>query len=221
MNDIRNAAEALRKQMTTYIRQNTAKDLNELFPLDPMSLDQIYGMCQMIETVNIKKEERMQNRTTSGEKQIKKIYTDGACSGNPGQGGYAYIIEQNGQTEMKESGGYRKTTNNRMELVAVIKALSQKDVFPTKYEVFTDSQYVVNAINKGWLENWAKGGFTKPLNADLWKDLYRILQMKEVTFTWVKGHNGNPLNKWCDSEAVKACHKAMLNIDYNYESIAC
>lgn len=221
MNDIRNAAEALRKQMTTYIRQNTTKDLNELFPLDTMSLDQIYGICQMIETVNIKKEERMQNRTTSGEKQIKKIYTDGACSGNPGPGGYAYVIKRDGQILFRSSNGYRKTTNNRMELLAVIKALSHKDVRPTRYEVYTDSQYIVNSVNKGWLQNWAREGFVKPANKDLWKELHRILQTKEVTFNWIKGHAENPDNDWCDKEAVRASHEKDLDTDYNYESGKC
>lgn len=220
MDTIRNAAAALKMLMKDYIKRNTTKELQETFPLETMSLDSLYGMCQLLEKIRDRKEQRQQHNNPS-EKQVHQIYTDGACSGNPGPGGYAYIIKRDGQILFRSSNGYRKTTNNRMELLAVIKALSHKDVRPTRYEVYTDSQYIVNSVNKGWLQNWAREGFVKPANKDLWKELHRILQTKEVTFNWIKGHAENPDNDWCDKEAVRASHENDLDTDYNYESGEC
>lgn len=129
------------------------------------------------------------------------IYTDGACKGNPGAGGWAAILEFEGR-EKELCGGERSTTNNRMELTAAIeglKALKTECVV----DLYSDSQYLVNAINKGWLENWKKKGWRKAdksvvLNDDLWKELDELLSKHEVTFIWVRGHDGHEYNERCD-----------------------
>ena len=134
-----------------------------------------------------------------------QIYSDGACSGNPGPGGWACILRY-GNYERVLSGGAVSTTNNRMELEAVIKglwALRQT----CKVEVFTDSQYIANAINEGWLTDWQKRGWKRKTgelkNPDLWKSLQEMLEKHEVTCTWVKGHADNELNNRCDALAVE------------------
>jgi len=137
------------------------------------------------------------------------IYTDGACSGNPGPGGWAAILKY-GENEKELSGGEISTTNNRMELYAVIAAL---EALKEKCEVsvYTDSQYVANAINLGWLESWKskgwkrKGGEVK--NLDLWKTLVETIAKHDVTFTWVKGHADNEYNNRCDELAVEESKK--------------
>jgi len=132
------------------------------------------------------------------------IYTDGACSGNPGPGGWGAILEYKGQ--MREmSGGEKETTNNRMELLGVISALSALKE-PCRVELYTDSQYISRAINEDWLKGWKakgwkrKGGELK--NIDLWKELDRLLGVHEVAFHWVKGHADNEFNNRCDALAV-------------------
>ena len=133
------------------------------------------------------------------------IYTDGACRGNPGQGGWGAILVY-GSVEKELSGGEPMTTNNRMELSAVIAALSALKE-PCEVTLTTDSQYVVNAIEKGWLEAWRKNNWKKSdrgqvLNVDLWQELIVQLEKHEVNFVWVKGHNGHPYNERCDSLAT-------------------
>lgn len=129
------------------------------------------------------------------------IYTDGACKGNPGAGGWAAILECEGK-EKELCGGEKNTTNNRMELTAAIeglKALKTECIV----DLYSDSQYLVNAINKGWLESWKKKGWRKAdrsvvLNDDLWKELDTLLSKHEVTFIWVRGHDGHEYNERCD-----------------------
>ena len=131
------------------------------------------------------------------------IYTDGACSGNPGPGGWAAVLRY-GQAEKEMSGGERDTTNNRMELTAVIRALGALKE-PCLVTVYTDSQYVSRAIEEGWLAKWKRMGFTKKgglKNAELWRELDELLQKHQVTFRWVKGHADNELNNRCDRLAV-------------------
>ena len=132
------------------------------------------------------------------------IYTDGACSGNPGPGGWGVILRYNGQ-EKELSGGERETTNNRMELLGVISALRALKE-PCQVELYTDSQYIVNAMNKGWLKGWKARGWRRkegPLkNPDLWQALDALLEKHAVTFHWVKGHAENPYNNRCDALAV-------------------
>ena len=133
------------------------------------------------------------------------IYTDGACSGNPGPGGWGAILKE-GEAERELSGGEEETTNNRMELTAVIESLNALKR-PCEVELYTDSQYVANAINLGWLENWKKRGWKrkdgKLLNPELWQKLDSLLETHKVTFHWVKGHADNEYNNRCDALAVK------------------
>ena len=129
------------------------------------------------------------------------IYTDGACRGNPGKGGWGAILVYGGR-EKELSGGERETTNNRMELSAVIAALlALKE--PCDITLTSDSKYVVDAVTKGWVESWRRNGWRKAdkspaLNVDLWEQLLPLLQMHHVTFVWVRGHNGHPYNERCD-----------------------
>ncbi len=133
------------------------------------------------------------------------IYTDGACSGNPGPGGWGAILEYKG-TQKELSGGESETTNNRMELLGVICALEALRE-PCRVELFSDSKYIVDGINQGWAEKWRKNGWMrnkkeKALNPDLWERLLNLLSTHEVTFNWVKGHASNEKNNRCDELAV-------------------
>ena len=133
------------------------------------------------------------------------IYTDGACSGNPGKGGWGAVLVY-GNTEKEISGGNSDTTNNRMELTAVIEALKMLKM-PCNVTLTTDSKYVCDAINQQWVYSWKKDGWKKAdkkpaLNVDLWEELLPLLEIHNVTFNWVKGHNGHPYNERCDSLAV-------------------
>ena len=131
------------------------------------------------------------------------VYTDGACSGNPGPGGWAAVLRY-GSAEKELSGGERATTNNRMELTAVIRALGALKE-PCAVTVYTDSQYIARAINENWLAKWKRAGFTKKgglKNAELWQELDSLLLRHQVTFKWVKGHADNELNNRCDRLAV-------------------
>lgn len=142
-------------------------------------------------------------------KQVK-LYTDGACSGNPGPGGWGAILRF-GEHEKELSGGEAKTTNNRMELSAVIAGLSALKE-PCEVEIISDSKYVIDAVTKGWAVKWQKNGWVKPdkkpaLNPDLWEKLLGLLAKHKVSFTWVKGHAGHPENERCDQLAVAESRK--------------
>ena len=133
------------------------------------------------------------------------IFTDGACSGNPGPGGYGAILRYNGK-EKEISGGSENTTNNTMELLAVIEALKLLKE-PCDVQLYSDSQYVCNAFNLGWVEKWKSKNWMRtkkePVrNPDLWKELYDLCQKHNVTYNWVKGHIGHPENERCDRLAV-------------------
>ena len=148
------------------------------------------------------------------------IYTDGACSGNPGPGGYGVVLLF-GDRRMELSAGYRSTTNNRMELLAVIVALESLKR-RCRVAVYSDSQYVVKAINEGWLRNWVARGWRKsnkkPVeNIDLWKRLLPLLENHDVAFHWVKGHADTPENERCDVLAVAASMESSRGIDDGYE----
>lgn len=131
------------------------------------------------------------------------LFTDGASSGNPGPGGYGVVLKCAGK-EKEMSGGFALTTNNRMELLAVIKGLEAIKWANAEVYVYSDSSYVVNAINKGWLENWQRKGFAKVKNADLWIRFISIYKQHRVSFNWIKGHAGHPENERCDALAVAA-----------------
>lgn len=142
-------------------------------------------------------------------KQIE-IYTDGACSGNPGPGGWGAVLVYNGK-EKELSGSEKNTTNNRMELTAVIMALNALNQ-PCEVKLTTDSKYVCDAVNKGWVYSWRKSGWRKSdkkpaLNVDLWEELLSLLEKHEVQFIWVKGHNGHKYNEICDTLAVNEYQK--------------
>ena len=133
------------------------------------------------------------------------VFTDGACSGNPGPGGWGAILRF-GEHEKELFGGETETTNNRMELTAVIKAL-QAIKEPCDVRLVTDSKYVADGIGKGWAESWRKNGWRKAdkkpaLNVDLWEQLLKLLEVHNVTIDWVKGHAGHPENERCDALAV-------------------
>ena len=142
-------------------------------------------------------------------KQVS-IYTDGACSGNPGPGGWGAILEWNGR-EKELSGGERETTNNRMELSGVIFALSALKE-PCAVDLYTDSNYIFDAVDKGWVYTWRKNGWRKAdkkpaLNVDLWERLLPLLDKHSVTWHWVKGHAENEKNNRCDALAVAQSKK--------------
>lgn len=144
------------------------------------------------------------------------IYTDGACSGNPGPGGYGTVMIYNGMRK-ELSGGYFDTTNNRMEIMAVLKGLEALKQ-PCKVTVYSDSKYVVDAIEKGWLANWKKNNWIKSnkekaLNVDLWKRLLGLMEIHDVSFQWVKGHLENEENNRCDLLAVQASKQKELPED--------
>ncbi len=139
-----------------------------------------------------------------------EIFTDGACSGNPGPGGWGAVLRYKG-TEKQLSGGEHETTNNRMELTAVISALSALKE-PCEVTLTSDSKYVTDAITKGWAKSWRKNGWIKSdkkpaLNSDLWARLLELLDIHKVSFVWVKGHAGHPENEICDSLAVAETEK--------------
>lgn len=134
-----------------------------------------------------------------------QIFTDGACSGNPGPGGWGAILKYNDTTK-ELSGGEGHTTNNRMELSAVIFSLAALKE-PCEVTLTTDSKYIVDAVTKGWAQGWKKRGWVKSdkkpaLNSDLWEKLLNLLDIHKVTFVWVKGHAGHPENERCDTLAV-------------------
>ena len=139
-----------------------------------------------------------------------EIYTDGACSGNPGPGGWGAVLIYNG-VEKQLSGSEKETTNNRMELSAVITALKALKE-PCNVTLTTDSKYVCDAINKGWLNSWQKNSWKKAdkkpvLNIDLWQELLPLLDKHRVEFIWVKGHNGHKYNEICEKLAVAEYQK--------------
>ena len=148
---------------------------------------------------------------------IIQIYTDGAARGNPGPGGYGIVmISGTHRKEIKE--GYRLTTNNRMELLAVIVALETLKIENSEVTVFTDSKYVSEAINQNWISSWIKKDFKKVKNPDLWKRFINIYKKHNVKFVWVKGHADNKENNRCDELAVIASKDKNLKIDEYYEA---
>ena len=144
------------------------------------------------------------------------IYTDGSSRGNPGPGGYGIVMLYKGQRK-ELSQGYRLTTNNRMELMAVIKALEALKNDKIDITIYSDSKYVVESIEKGWIWNWEKKNFKKKLNSDLWKIFIPLHKKFKIKFKWVKGHSGDVANERCDELANKAQEKELL-IDKYYEN---
>ena len=144
------------------------------------------------------------------------LYTDGAASGNPGPGGWGAILQCAG-LEKEMSGGFARTTNNRMELLAVIRGLEAIRWDNATVEVWSDSTYVVKAVTEGWLLGWERKEFKKVKNPDLWQTFLPLWRKHHVTFHWVKGHAGHPQNERCDRLAVAAYHQPSLPEDTGYE----
>jgi ribonuclease HI len=143
------------------------------------------------------------------------LYTDGAALGNPGPGGYGIVL-QSGQHYKELSGGFRLTTNNRMELLAVIIGLEALKVPGTSVTVFTDSRYVHDAVVKGWLWNWQRKGWKDKKNVDLWQRFIPVYRQHQVAFRWVKGHAGDPYNERCDQLATAAAGAGPTAEDRGY-----
>jgi len=147
------------------------------------------------------------------------IYTDGAAKGNPGPGGYGVVMEMVGSPYKKEFfEGFRHTTNNRMELLAVIVGLEKLKAPKTTVLVVSDSKYVVYSVEKGWVFGWEKKYFKDKKNPDLWRRFLKIYRQHHVKFMWIKGHNNHPQNERCDELAVMASQQKNLNIDTFYET---
>lgn len=143
------------------------------------------------------------------------IYTDGAAKGNPGNGGYGAVLMY-GQHKKEISEGFVRTTNNRMELLAVIVALETL-TRPVNVTVYSDSKYVVDSVEKKWVFGWEKKNFKDKKNVDLWKRFLVIYKKHTVKFVWVKGHAGNPMNERCDQLAVAAAESGNLKVDEGFE----
>jgi ribonuclease HI len=146
------------------------------------------------------------------------IYTDGAAKGNPGPGGYGTILDYKGK-EKELSEGFRMTTNNRMELLAVIIGLEAIKKDGWQVLVVSDSKYVVDAVEKGWVMSWEKKNFKGKKNEDLWRRFLKVYYRHKVRFQWIKGHAGHPQNERCDRLAVEAAESPHLLVDQVFESV--
>ena len=151
------------------------------------------------------------------------IYTDGGALNNPGPGGYGVVIAEDGKVR-ELSGGFRLTTNNRMEMMAAIVALTEVQTCHKRIKLFSDSSYLVNGITKGWVQKWKKNGWKKSdgkavSNIDLWTQLIEVKKNLDVTFCWVKGHAGNVGNERCDRLAVAAAKQSPQVVDVGYEDV--
>ena len=146
-----------------------------------------------------------------------KLFTDGAAKGNPGPGGFGAILRY-GQHEKEISRGYRLTTNNRMELLAVIAGLEAIKKPGIPVTVYSDSKYVVEAVKQGWIWGWEKKDFKNKANPDLWKRYIKLHHKYEPKFVWIRGHAGHPENERCDRLAVAAAEDADLEVDEGYET---
>lgn len=159
---------------------------------------------------------------TSGADDCVIVYTDGGCSGNPGPGGYGVVI-LDGELRIELSGGFRLTTNNRMEMMACIVALQQLVATEKCIRIYSDSSYLVNGITKGWAKGWRSRGWRKSdgqpaVNSDLWENLLNLFSQKRADLIWVKGHAGHELNERCDQLAVAAFQGLDLAVDQEYET---
>jgi ribonuclease HI len=143
------------------------------------------------------------------------IYTDGASKGNPGPGGYGVVLIS-GNHRLEKSEGYRLTTNNRMELLAVIVGLEALKIPGSKVVIYTDSKYVADSVEKGWVFQWESKGFKNKKNPDLWIRFLKIYRRHKVRFVWIKGHANNKENEICDRLAVEASSKMKLPDDEGY-----
>ena len=145
------------------------------------------------------------------------LYTDGAARGNPGPGGYGIVLEYPEKNYRKEfAEGFKHTTNNRMELRAVIEGLKKLKTTDLQVTVYTDSRYVADAVEKKWVFGWERKQFKDRKNADLWKELLEQIRTHSVKFVWIKGHNNHPQNERCDALAVAASKQQQLKEDIGF-----
>jgi ribonuclease HI len=175
-----------------------------------------------IKSVKIRENSRFFCLQLSLMKQVK-LYTDGGCINNPGPGGYGVVLLY-GSKRKKMSAGFRDTTNNRMEILAAIAGLEALRE-PCRVTVFSDSQYLVNAMKKGWARRWRANGWQrnkkeKALNPDLWERLLNLCEIHRVRFEWIRGHAGNRENEICDALATRAARGSNLAIDEGYEKVS-
>ncbi|QNL22260.1 ribonuclease HI [Hyphobacterium sp. CCMP332] len=151
-----------------------------------------------------------------GKEKVIEIFTDGASSGNPGPGGFGIVLRF-GDKVKEHSEGFQKTTNNRMELLAVIRALEMLKRNDLPVHIYSDSKYVIDAITKGWVFGWQKKNFKGKKNPDLWMKYLKLHPMFKLKYFWVKGHAGHPENERCDELAVRASQGEGLMKDVGYE----
>ena len=201
------------------------KIITELEALPESSLPDVWKYIQSLNSQPAKSAKPVLNKkpkstsTLLGDTII--IYTDGACTGNPGKGGYgAVIIDGDRRKELSE--GYKLTTNNRMEMMGAIAALESLPS-NSKVKLHTDSKYIVDAIVKGWAKKWQRNGWKRnskemAKNSDLWQEILDLCKIHDVEFAWVKGHAGIPENERCDRLAVAAAHGSNLQNDEGYIS---
>lgn len=147
-----------------------------------------------------------------------EVFTDGSSRGNPGPGGYGVVLKA-GAHYKELSEGFRLTTNNRMELLAVIVALEALKKPGHRVHITSDSKYVIDAVVKGWVFGWEKKDFAKKMNPDLWRRFLKVYRKHQVQFQWIKGHNGHKENERCDALAVQAALNGPLQVDYGYEQL--
>lgn len=145
------------------------------------------------------------------------LFTDGAAKGNPGPGGYGVVLKF-GRHQKELSQGFKETTNNRMELLAIIAGLEALTTNDHPVAIYSDSKYVVDAINKGWLNKWVKTGFKKKKNIDLWQRFLPLQKKFDLSFHWLKGHAGHPENERCDVLAVQAAEGGGLKVDEGFNN---
>ena len=143
------------------------------------------------------------------------IYTDGSSRGNPGPGGYGVVLKYQGHRK-ELAAGFQRTTNNRMELLAVIMGLEALKSTKQQVTIYSDSRYVIEAVQKGWLVSWLEKDFKGKKNADLWKRFWKVYQQHYIRFCWIKGHAGNAENERCDQLAVQSAQQKILFVDRGY-----
>jgi len=180
----------------------------------------VYGSAPPRAAAAVREPARAYGGETGSKKDAVTIYTDGGSRNNPGPGGYGVVQVYDGKRR-ERSGGYRLTTNNRMELMGCIVALRELEYRDKPVLLYSDSSYVVNGISKGWARNWQRRGWMKAdktpaMNPDLWQELLALTDELDVTFQWVRGHAGDPLNERCDQLAVAASHGEDLPEDEGY-----
>ena len=152
--------------------------------------------------------------------RLIKIYTDGSSIGNPGPGGYGIVMLSDNEDYKKEfSQGFKLTTNNRMELLAVIDALKMLKKNKLKVLIYTDSKYVVDSVEKKWVFKWKTTNFKNKKNVDLWLDFLKLFDKNTIKFNWIKGHNNHPQNEKCDKLAFDASKSKNSSLDLEYEKI--